>query len=306
MEKGKEKMQRIKILLVDDELPFLQASKLYLQKMEKGFQVKTASSGLEALNLITKEPFDVIVADYQMPNMTGLELLRRIKQKDLPFIIFTGKGREEIVIQALNLGADFYLQKGGEPKSQFTELINLIKKAVAEQQTDKSLRKSEREKSVILEALTDHVIYYEAPDMQIIWGNKAAIDSSGRSREEVIGGFCYEIWQQRTEPCVECPVIKAFKTGRSHEKELSSPDGRVWNVKGNPVKNVGGEMIGCIEITREITEQKKMENKLKEEAKFFLDLFKKGDNLMFITSLSENGLPGKFLITNDMTHTTFG
>ena len=59
-----------------------------------------------------------------MPGINGIEFLRyiRLHYKDLPFVLFTGRGREEIVIEALNSGADFYLQKGGEPKSQFAEL----------------------------------------------------------------------------------------------------------------------------------------------------------------------------------------
>jgi DNA-binding NarL/FixJ family response regulator len=48
----------------------------------------------------------------------------------VPFIIFTGKGREEVVIEALNSGADFYIQKGGDPKAQFAELAHKIRQAV--------------------------------------------------------------------------------------------------------------------------------------------------------------------------------
>ena len=50
--------------------------------------------------------------------------------EDIPFILFTGRGREEVVIEAINNGVDFYLQKGGDPKAQFAELGHKIKKAV--------------------------------------------------------------------------------------------------------------------------------------------------------------------------------
>jgi len=59
-----------------------------------------------------------------MPETNGIDFLKLIRSRDdpIPFILFTGRGREEVVIEALNSGADFYLQKGGDPSSQFKEL----------------------------------------------------------------------------------------------------------------------------------------------------------------------------------------
>ena len=59
-----------------------------------------------------------------MPDMNGIEFLKKVRASGntIPFVLFTGRGREEVVIEALNEGANFYLQKGGEPKSQFAEL----------------------------------------------------------------------------------------------------------------------------------------------------------------------------------------
>jgi len=78
--------------------------------------------------------YDAIVSDYQMPEMDGIEFLKTVRGSgsDMPFIIFTGKGREDVVIEAINNGADFYLQKGGNPKAQFAELSHKIKHAVRE------------------------------------------------------------------------------------------------------------------------------------------------------------------------------
>ncbi|MFW9922421.1 MAG: response regulator [Candidatus Thorarchaeota archaeon] len=128
----------INILLVDDEANLLEASKLYLEKLSSKFNVSTLSSAYEALNVLKKKDFDIIISDYQMPNMDGLEFLSTLRKNgdDSPFIIFTGKGREEVAIQALNLGADFYLQKGGDTNSQFRELLNLINKLMEKKATE--------------------------------------------------------------------------------------------------------------------------------------------------------------------------
>jgi len=80
-----------------------------------------------------------------MPGMDGIRFLIEVRKKHglVPFILFTGKGREEVVIKALNEGADFYLQKGGEPQSQFAELSNKIRYAVKRKQVEEAIRESE-------------------------------------------------------------------------------------------------------------------------------------------------------------------
>ena len=135
----------ISVLYVDDETALLDISKRYLEKTGD-FTVDTAESAQAALGMIRATPYDAIVSDYQMPGMDGIEFLKtlRASRDSTPFIIFTGKGREEVVIQAFENGADFYLQKGGEPKVQFVELAHKIKTAVEGRRTEEALRESNK------------------------------------------------------------------------------------------------------------------------------------------------------------------
>ena len=112
-------MSKIKTLVVDDEPYLLDLTRIFLER-HNDISVSLACSAKEALAMIDTEEFDVVVSDYQMPIMDGLQLLKSLKEKkrDLPFILFTGKGRESVAVDALNLGASFYLQKGGDPESQ--------------------------------------------------------------------------------------------------------------------------------------------------------------------------------------------
>jgi CheY-like chemotaxis protein len=89
--------------------------------------------------------YDAIISDYQMLETDGLEFLKLIRSKDdpIPFILFTGRGREEVVIEALNCGVDFYLQKGGDPRSQFKELEHKIKEAVRCNRAENALKLNE-------------------------------------------------------------------------------------------------------------------------------------------------------------------
>ena len=112
---------------VDDEEDMLDISKLFLE-LEEDIRVETETSAKEAEMLLESKQFDAVISDYQMPEMSGIDFLKHLRAKgnDVPFILFTGKGREEVVIEAINSGADSYVQKGGEARSQFMDLGHKI------------------------------------------------------------------------------------------------------------------------------------------------------------------------------------
>jgi len=131
--------ERYSVLYVDDEPDLLELGRLFLEQTGR-FSVSTAGSGLSALEMLKKQPFDAIVSDYQMPGCNGLRFLRCVRHdSDIPFILFTGKGREEVVIEAINSGADFYLQKGGDTKALFAELGHKINQAISRRRAEKAL-----------------------------------------------------------------------------------------------------------------------------------------------------------------------
>ena len=134
------------VLYVDDEEDLLMLGKLFLERM--GISRDTLSSAKEALNSPHLHSYDAIISDYQMPGMDGIEHLKHIRSSGstIPFILFTGRGRKEVVIEAINNGADFYLQKGGEPQAQFAELGHKIHQAVADRHAERSLIESEKRK----------------------------------------------------------------------------------------------------------------------------------------------------------------
>lgn len=131
----------ITVLFVDDEPALLDVSRLYLEKTGD-IKVEPCFSTEQAIEMLKERSYDVIVSDYEMPGIDGIAFLKIIRNLGdrTPFIIFTGRGREHVVIEALNSGADFYLQKGGDPKSQFTELVHKIRLAVQRKRSEISLR----------------------------------------------------------------------------------------------------------------------------------------------------------------------
>ena len=140
----------ISVLYVDDESGLLDICKLFLEKT-KEFSVTTATSAQAALDLLKTNGIQAVVSDYKMPGMNGIELLKEVRanDKNIPFIMFTGKGREEIAVEAFENGADFYLQKGGAPKPQYAELMHKIKAAVGHRHADEQVTTLNRLYSVL-------------------------------------------------------------------------------------------------------------------------------------------------------------
>ncbi|MEI6840735.1 MAG: PAS domain S-box protein [Methanomicrobiales archaeon] len=177
----------IRVLYVDDEPLLLEIAKRYLEK-SGDFSVTTISSASAALDLLKTGQFDAVISDYQMPEIDGLEFLQQVRHiyGEVPFILFTGRGREEVVILALNYGADFYLQKGGAPQPQFTELAHKIRQAVQRRRADIALLESERRYRDIVETQTEFISRFK-PDGTHVFVNEAYCRHFGKQREDVIG-----------------------------------------------------------------------------------------------------------------------
>ena len=144
------KARVIRVLYVDDDESFLKTTKQILE-ITNLFEVDTAVLVTEANQKIAQKEYDTIVSDYQMPEKDGLTFLNELREKgnDVPFILFTGKGREEVAIKALNIGADYYINKSGHPETVYSQLIHYIKQAVEKKNAEKKLKHKLEFESVI-------------------------------------------------------------------------------------------------------------------------------------------------------------
>jgi DNA-binding NarL/FixJ family response regulator len=106
-----------KILIVDDELDCQTVLAMFLES--EGYEIESASSGVEALTRFKENPPDLVISDIVMPQMDGFELCRRLRASRLgqliPFIFLSGQGELESRIEGYAIGADDYLVKPFEP-----------------------------------------------------------------------------------------------------------------------------------------------------------------------------------------------
>ena len=135
----------IRVLHVDDDASFLEITKLILQDMGN-FEIDNALCVDEAFKKLELEnKYDVVVSDYEMQQKNGLHFLKGLRDKnnDICFILFTGHGREDVAIKALNLGADGYHNKQGSTETVYGELAHSIKLLADRNRTRKALADKE-------------------------------------------------------------------------------------------------------------------------------------------------------------------
>ncbi len=131
--------KRIRILHVEDDAMDSKLTQLILKRLGyNNFDITTVPGAEQGLEILGARDFDVIVSDYKMPGMTGIEFLEklRLEGNDIPFIIFTGKGEERVAMEALNKGANRYITKNGTPAVIFDTLGRYIQEVVEEKERE--------------------------------------------------------------------------------------------------------------------------------------------------------------------------
>ncbi|WP_435358815.1 PAS domain-containing protein [Haloarchaeobius sp. DFWS5] len=278
-----EPRRGIRVLYVDDDRSLLDATKQYLEGRFDDLSVETTDSAIDALDRIAEESFDVVVSDYQMPRMDGLEFLKRLREEyeeDLPFIIFTGKGREEVAMEALNLGANRYLQKGGDPTAQYGLLAQTIEQESHHHWTRSALKQREKDLRITLDSLADGVIATN-PDGEVEWLNVVAEGLTGWDREAAVGEpleTVFHIEDARTGASLDCPVGTVLASESAVEftedTTLRAPDGteRYVEATAAPITDDTDAIVGVVLVFRDITERYLQERRQERQREAIIEL----------------------------------
>jgi two-component system chemotaxis response regulator CheY len=124
-------LKKINILVVDDLSSILALITTCLKELEAE-NIATANHGVRAWDILNKKSIDLIVCDWDMPKMTGLELLKLVKKsnshKHIPFLLLTAPTEKHRVLEALKAGLDDYLTKPFTPKGLDFHIIKLLRK----------------------------------------------------------------------------------------------------------------------------------------------------------------------------------
>jgi len=222
-------------LHVDDDPSILEISKLMLIDIVSSLDIDNVSSVDEAFKKLTTGNYDVVVSDYEMPQKDGLDFLKELREQNnkIPFILFTGKGREEVAIRALNLGVDGYFNKQGSPETVYGELCFGIVQTVDHKRDEEALRKSEHLNQKILNSTTNLIYIYDIEEKRNIYSNREILDFLGYTQEQ-IAAMGSELFSNILHPD-DANAVNTY-----HARFINAPDNVAYNVEFR-MKHANGE-----------------------------------------------------------------
>ena len=204
---------RVEVLHVDDEPDNGYLTARFLAREGDHFEVHTATSAEDGLAILEDEPIECVVSDYRMPGTNGLEFLELVRERhgDLPFVLFTGQGSEEIAAEAITAGVDDYLQK--QPGSgQYALLANRIDNLVSQYRLERELAGTRRRYEKLIEHAVEvipvldgeGVVTYVSPSVRDVLGYEPA-DLVGENAFEYVHPDDVEHTVERFMETIEDP-----------------------------------------------------------------------------------------------------
>jgi len=268
--------ETIRVLHVDDNPDWGEIVAEFLEREHDAIAVRPETDATEALERLEDEEIDCVLSDYDMPGMDGLELLQAVRERypDLPYILFTGKGSEEIASEAVSAGVTEYLQKDSATE-QYTLLANRIERAVTERRAREALEESERMLSTLISNLPGMVYRSRgAADGPMEFVSQGCEELTGYQPAVLERGevdWCDDIVASEDRPEARETVRTALAAGDPFEltyRIRTATDETKWvRERGSGVYE-DGELVAHEGFVTDITPRKRREQELRAEREF--------------------------------------
>ena len=283
----------IRVLHVDDEPGFADMTATFLEREHHQISVRTTTNPEEGKEIVADADIDCIVSDYDMPQTTGIEFLEAIRGEhpDLPFILYTGKGSEEVAADAISADVTDYLQKesGNE---QYKILANRIKNAVAAQRSATEAEQTRYRLEQILKTVPSCVVQlnYEG---EFVFANDRAVEVLGLERSALTDrAYNDPEWEIRDVdgqpiPDDQLPFRQVRDTGEplyGFRHTIQWPDGteKILLVNGAPLFDDSGSVESVVFSLTDITEQWEHEARLEQTTARLEALFENSPDMIDI------------------------
>jgi PAS domain S-box-containing protein len=258
----------IRVLHVDDEPDFADLAAEFLTRQDERISVETETNVRDALGQLGEIDVHCIVSDYDMPGQNGIEFLEAVREEypDLPFILYTGKGSEEVAGEAISAGVTEYLQKE-TGTGHYELLFNRIENAIEQRRAEKIAAETEQRLQTLAENTNDILWMFNGDWSELLFINSPYETIWGRSMAELSErppSFLDGVHPEDRGLVQE--AMLALSDGESVDIEYrvnaDEAFGRwVW-VQGEPVFDDTGEVAQVVGFARDITDRKEEEQEL--------------------------------------------
>ncbi len=262
--------EQINVLHVDDNEGILDLSASFLEKKHDSISVHSEHRVEGALEYLDANDVHCIVSDYDMPGCNGIEFLEQIRETypDLPFILFTGEGSEEIASKAISKGVTDYLRKrtGAE---RYELLANRIDNVVSQRRSEQRANQTERWLVELAEE-TQNVLWIVTADMDdVIFINSAFAELYDlpihRFRDDPLSFLEATHPDDRAEVAQAVERLQDGETVEVEHRVNAGEDYQRWvYVQGKPIYDGDGNIARIVGFITEITERKERERKLRQ------------------------------------------
>ncbi|MFP4529193.1 MAG: PAS domain S-box protein, partial [Candidatus Kapaibacterium sp.] len=268
----------INILVCDDEPGITELIKLKSGRL--GIDCNTVSGGVEAIDYLKNNQPDMMLLDYKLRDMNGIEVIKNLHSEGLrvPFMIMTGFGDEKLAVEMMKLGARDYIVKD----TNFPKLIEVILARLAESiRTEKELKKTEQDLlesrenlSITLESIGDAVIVVDK-EKNIVRLNKIAESLTGWNRNDAFGKpieKVFNIYNSHTGQRSINPIDRVFAEGKivglANDTTLLARDGAEYFIadSASPIRRADGAVIGAVLVFRDISEKYNQEKIIRQNS----------------------------------------
>ena len=258
----------IRVLHVDDEPGVAELTAEFLERQDDRFSVETAADVDEAQDRLAAGDFDCVVSDYDMPGTNGIEFLTAIREErpEFPFILFTGKGSEEIASDAISAGVTDYLRKGSGT-DQYELLANRITNAVSQVRAERRLEAERQRFQALFDNLSQATVdvEWDGKDPIVTHINPSFTEVFGCEPDEIVGESLddYVIPEGGSDEVTRINRhIRSGKTLYSEEVTRETADGpRRFLLQS---ATYGGN-AGAFAIYTDITERKRREQEIERQ-----------------------------------------
>ena len=259
-------MEKLKLIIIEDEEAHFSLMKRAIANSFPSVSVYHFHEAAACLEKLDEIMPDIIISDYLMPGMNGIEFLKALnrRNKQIPLIITTGQGDEAIAVEAMKLGAWDYLVKSSD---FFTLLPSVIEKVVRAFRLKESLRKSEKRFQDLAERISDWIWEIDAQG-KYTYSNPLVQDILGYRPDEVIGRFFYDFFFEKENYALReaaSQIIAKKKLFSGFENRLLRRDGHevIVETSGVPFFDKAGNLSGYRGIDRDITARKRAEERVR-------------------------------------------